>query len=218
MKSTLLRGWLVVVLMAGATGCGGSLASMQEVGPAAQLARGAARVVFVRPSGYAAGFFYRMIDGAGRWQGDVQAESKLSIDVRPGQHLFVAWGENTDAIQIVAAAGRTYYVEVAAKPGVWTGPRVQLLALTPQTAHWSQLGEWLERTKEYVPRDEWRSQREVPAEIAERLRRGREHMQNYRAKGNADHFVAAEEGVVEPGARATAARLPPSPPPANDVE
>lgn len=219
MSSTWIRGVLaVVVLAACAMGCSGTLASMQEVGPAPRLERGTARIVFVRPSGYASGFAFKLIDIQGQWQGDIQAESKLTIDVRPGKHIYVLWAENTDAIEIVAAAGRTYYVEVASKMGVWAGPRCHLLALTPQSDNWSRLGEWLERTKEYVPRDEWRAQREVPAEIAERLRRGREHLRNYRTKGNADHFIAAEEGIVAAGPAATAARAPASPPAADDVE
>lgn len=177
-------------------GCSTTVASMREITTEyPRLADNQARVVFIRPSNYAWGYFGKLFDEKMRWVGDIQAETMLTVDVTPGRHWFIAWTENTDIIQVDAAAGRTYYVEVSFTFGA-IAPRVHLLALAPDCENWSRLQEWLDRVKEYVPLDEWADKRERNgAELDERLRRAKEHLAEYRDKADGSHFLRDTDGV-----------------------
>ena len=87
-----------------------------------------------------------IVDEKGRFLGDSEADGHFAVRVPPGQHVFVSWSESTPAMRVSVVAGKTYFVEVDPNMG-WGSARVQLLALTPRSANWSKLPEWLRGTR-----------------------------------------------------------------------
>ena len=107
------------------SGCAGTVVHMQELSadraPGAP-ARGKAEVVFLRPSGL--GFaiqssVFEVKDGKSLLVGIVAAKAKVAYEVDPGRHLFMSIGENADFMTADLAAGRTYYVNVEPRMGLW---------------------------------------------------------------------------------------------------
>lgn len=136
---------LVGLLVAG---CGSSSAFMKpseakEIGPPPA---GKARIVFIRPSGYAAAAVPTILDRNANFVGDLVARSKFAVDVDPGAHVFILWSESTRALKANVAAGKTYYVEAAVGMGMWTAS-VTLRAIKPSSEHWRKLDEWMARTQ-----------------------------------------------------------------------
>lgn len=107
------------------SGCAGTISNMRHVpvesapvGPA----KDKALVVFSRPSGM--GFaiqssVYEIISDAPTLIGIVAAKTKVAHQVAPGQHLFMVIGENADFLSANLLPGKTYYVYVAPRMGMW---------------------------------------------------------------------------------------------------
>jgi hypothetical protein len=110
----------------------------------------AALVVFVRPSSFAAGYVIPIIDDQGRFLGEAGAKTHFAVVARPGDHMFVAWRENTTFLRARLLPGKTYFVEVATKPGMFQA-RTHLLAVAPRTKSWAKLPDWMHDTEEQAP-------------------------------------------------------------------
>jgi len=136
----------------GATGCAATSEYMLEVKPprAVVAAPGMAMVVFVRPSNYAWAIKTTILEERGAFLGDSLAASHFAVSMPPGQHVFIAWAENTSALQATLAPGRIYFVEVSLRPGLLSA-RAHLLAITPRRKTWSKLGDWLAETRQFTP-------------------------------------------------------------------
>lgn len=92
---------------------------------------GKALVVFMRPSFYGGGIassVYEAPDGEDRFLGVLRAKEKLAYQVDPGAHRFMVVGENADFLDANVEAGKTYYVLISPRPGVWKA-RFSLLPL-----------------------------------------------------------------------------------------
>ncbi len=157
---------------------------------------GQALVVFVRPSSYAPASGATILDEQGRFVGDSAAASHFAVAVPPGRHLFAVWAENTDAIEIDAAPGRTYFVEVGATIGVFSA-QMHLYAIAPNGKQWPRRQAWLLSTTQLRPDaaagDQYLAGR--AGDVQERMRRARERIARYRAESRAEHFLAADDGV-----------------------
>lgn len=106
-------------------GCEGTVQHMREVPAAAAPvapAPGKAMLVFMRPSGL--GFavqssVFEIKDNYPALVGIVAAKTRIAHQVDPGKYLFMVIGENADFMTAEVAAGKTYYVRVEPRMGMW---------------------------------------------------------------------------------------------------
>lgn len=85
-------------------------------------APGKALVVFMRPSfmGRAiAATVYDAPDSGTTFIGEVGYKDKLAYQADPGMHRFMVVAENADFMDATLEAGKTYYVLVRSRPGMW---------------------------------------------------------------------------------------------------
>lgn len=194
----VLLGW--VALVATATGCGSAARYMVEQKPPVALrpAPGQALVVFVRPSKFAFAVSANILDGRGTFLGDMPAKGHFGVSLPPGQHTFVIWAENTDALVANLAPGRIYFVEVYATMGVWSA-HMHMRAIKPGTPQWGQRDAWILDSTQFIVSDPAGAQenllRKGQEKIAERLRRAREHMERYSAAEQFERTLAPEDGL-----------------------
>ena len=167
----------------------------------------AAVVVFVRPSDFANNAVATILDDRGAFLGDSLAESQFAVLLPPGPHVFLSWAENTAPITASLLPGRVYYVEVAPRPGFWKA-RVQLIAITPRSENWVELGTWISRSTQLVP-DTLAGQQylnERREDVEERIRRAHERLTQLSAEELNDRTLLPEDGV--PSAAPNAAPPP----------
>ena len=133
-------------------GCDATSELMQPVMPPRPVEPrdDAAIVVFLRPSGYARTDKFTIFDEQGRYVGDSLPTSQFAIVMPPGNHVFIAGGENTAVLKAELGPGRTYYVEVAPRLG-FTKPRVHLLAIGRHSQSFEHLRDWMAEAKQYAP-------------------------------------------------------------------
>ena len=106
-------------------GCEGTIRHMREVPAAAAPVApepGKAMVVFMRPSGL--GFaiqssVFEIKDNYPALVGIVAAKTMVAHQVNPGKYLFMVIGENADFMTAELVAGKTYYVRVEPRFGMW---------------------------------------------------------------------------------------------------
>jgi hypothetical protein len=207
--------FLLLPLLLG-TGCTGSSKYMFEPRlPVPNIAPpNAALVVFLRPSSYASRTVTTILDDQGVFLGDSVAETQFAVAIPPGPHLFLAWGENTAPLIADLLPGRVYYVEVSPGWGFFS-PRVQLLAITPKTENWKELGSWLTECSQLVP-DIAAGQAYLSARheaVGKRIVSARERVNQLDDEERGARTLHPEDGVVSlvPGLQAQA--QPTTPPP-----
>ena len=105
-----------------------------------------ANVVFIRPANFGSAIRFMILDDQGTFVGESISKSHFVTQVDPGRHLFVAWSENTSALEATVEAGKTYYVHVQPTMGAFKA-QVQLKAIKPGSEKWSDLEEWLKDTR-----------------------------------------------------------------------
>lgn len=117
---------------------------------------GKALVVFMRPSmlGFAiASSVYHAPDGETRFLGVVGAKDKLAYQAEPGDHRFMVIAENADFMDAHLEAGKTYYVLISPRPGMWKARFSLIPVLNQPDAKYSvrsaDFKEWMAKT-EYV--------------------------------------------------------------------
>jgi hypothetical protein len=87
-----------------------------------QPAEGKALVVFLRASGYGAAIassVYVAPDDSTTFLGVLKYKDKLAVQMEPGQHRFMVIAENADFLDATLDAGKTYYVLISPRMGVW---------------------------------------------------------------------------------------------------
>jgi hypothetical protein len=109
-----------------------------------------ARVVFVRPSSMAYGVIFTIIDERGNFLGDSTANGRFSVFLDPGEHYFIVWTETTETAKATLAPGRTYYVEVRPKMGMWKA-RSSLWAVNRKSGLMQNIPSYLADTKVTTP-------------------------------------------------------------------
>jgi hypothetical protein len=153
-------------------------------------------VLFVRPSSWGGSAFADILDENGRFIGRTSGGAHFAVVVPPGPHMFAIWGENTDAVQVDVAPGRIYFVEVGITPG-WITAQFHLYAITPRASTWGKRDEWVGSTKQMRPDPAGQALfAGRDADVAERLRRAREHLQQYVGTPEQErHFIAQNDGL-----------------------
>jgi hypothetical protein len=156
----------------------------------------AATVVFVRPSSYARGMRSTILDGHGRFLGDSLPESYFAVKVPPGEHLFIAWAENTAALRATLAPGKTYYIEVAPKLGAFSA-RMQLLAVTPRSENWKEVRQWVAESKQLLVNEAGGQAylRERQEDVQERIKRAGEILHEYDPRELEERTLRPEDGT-----------------------
>lgn len=119
--SKLIRAWALLVLVLLMSGCQSGL--MTKAGNTSQtVVPDDATVVFLRPSvfgGAVQASVYDVTGGQTIFGGIVSSKTSVQMHVPAGQHLFMVIGENADFMNAELSAGKTYYVWVRPRPGVW---------------------------------------------------------------------------------------------------
>ncbi len=148
------RGVGLAVLMAALTaGCGAATSEYMRpiAGPEpAGMPPGKAKVVFVRPSNFANKVVFTIIDERGYFLGDSTAGARFAVFLDPGEHYFIAWTETTETVKATLVPGRTYYVEVRAKMGIWKA-RASLWAVNRKSGLMQQIPSYLSETTVTTP-------------------------------------------------------------------
>jgi hypothetical protein len=189
---------LVAVFLSSLTiGCSVSSPYMHEQAPPQPIpaSRDKATIVFLRPSSYGGRVKTTILDTRGRFLGEDWGSTYFAVQVEPGEHVFLAWAENTAALRARLAAGKTYYIEVAPKMGALSA-RMHLLALTPRSASWSKVPEWMSGSVQVVP-DEAAGQAYLQAratDVDERIRRAKEALSKYSSEELAERTLRPEDG------------------------
>jgi len=120
---------------------------------------GKALVVFMRPSRYGGAIqstVYDVGQPADTFLGIVSGKTKLAYAAEPGKHLFMVVGENADFLDAQLEPGKTYYVLVSPRMGMWKA-RFSLLPIHNQAtakyslkssefAEWQHETEWVDKT------------------------------------------------------------------------
>lgn len=121
MKSLMRVSLVVLMLMAPPV-----FARKTQMVPAAEQnphpAEGKALVVFFRASGYGgaiASSVYDAPDAGTTFLGIVRYKDKVAVQMEPGQHRFMVIAENADFVDADLVAGKTYYVLISPRMGVW---------------------------------------------------------------------------------------------------
>lgn len=74
--------------------------------------------------------------------GFVPHNGQLTYQADPGEHLFMVTGESADFMKADLIEGRTYYVQVQPRMGVW-GARFSLIPVVKDDITSAQVQEWL---------------------------------------------------------------------------
>jgi hypothetical protein len=155
-----------------------------------------ALVVFVRPSSFARGIGFTIIDEKGRYMGDSLPKSAFTVSMEPGRHVFICWAENSSALEATVEAGKTYFVEVAPKMGALAA-RAHLLAVKPGSAGWKERDAWLAGATPLAA-DRKAGQAYLDsrrAATAERIRRGLSTLAEYDAAERSARVLAPADGI-----------------------
>lgn len=112
-----------------------------------------ALVVFLRASFYGAAIqstVYEVEDDGQRFLGIVSNKTRVATRVKPGPHRFMVLAENADFLEADVEAGKTYYVLVSPRVGMWKA-RFSLLpvrndAAAENNVHSDDFRKWMEQT------------------------------------------------------------------------
>jgi hypothetical protein len=194
---------LALVLLLVLAGCAARSDYMQPVASPQPVAApaDAATVVFLRPARTDPRQTIVVTDEQGRFLGDAAISTRFVTRVAPGEHIFMAWAENTGPMRATLAPGRIYYVLIDLRAGVSSG-RADLLAVTPRSERWKQVPGWLSETEEYV-KDEAAGQvflTENREEVQERLQAARTALTEFQPQELSEHTLVPEDGAAGQGA------------------
>lgn len=170
---------------------------------------GKALVVFFRPSfmGRAVeSTVYEAPDSETKFLGVVSYKTRLAYQADPGSHRFMVVGENADFVDATLDAGKTYYILVRSRPGMWKA-RFSLLPVHPAadakySTQSADFKEWMDKTSfvQTTPAaDAWYQEHkaDIEAKKADYLQRWN-HMA---APDRAVLTLHAEDGTTEPTPR-----------------
>ena len=194
-KKTLL---LTLVLGALASGCGTAMSEYMRPVPGPEPMGSPpdkARVVFVRPSNFAFKVLFTIIDERGYFLGDSTAKGRFSVFLDPGEHYFIVWTETTETVKATLAPGKTYYVEVRPKMGMWKA-RASLWAVSRKSGLMSSIPSYLSDTTVTTP-DFAAGQKYLNSlgnELPDAAKQGMQTYAGYSADEKADVTLMPEDG------------------------
>ena len=127
-------------------------------GAAATPSPSNAVVVFLRPSSFGGAIQASVYDTGAqedKFVGIVSAGDKLAYAAEPGDHLFMVIAENADFMIAHLDAGKTYYVDVRPRPGMWKArfsllpihndPAAKYNTQSQEFQHWLEKTAWVEK-------------------------------------------------------------------------
>ncbi|WP_159016675.1 hypothetical protein [Cognatiluteimonas profundi] len=158
MKRLLMGIALLLMLpLAGCVTTSGYMAP--SVATAAMPQAGKAMVVFMRPSNYGGAIQASVYDAtrpAQEFIGIVSGNTKIAYQADPGKHLFMVVGENADFLNATLDAGKTYYVLVSPRMGMWKArfsllpihndPAAKYSTRSADFAKWQAGTRWVQKT------------------------------------------------------------------------
>lgn len=100
-----------------------------------------ALVYFIRPSNLGYKINAAVYDDA-EFIGFVPYNQKLPYFAEPGKHLFMVVSEAADFINAELVAGKTYYIEVAPRMGMWRA-RFSLAPITKADLQTERVKKWI---------------------------------------------------------------------------
>jgi len=181
-------------------GCDATSVLMQPVVPPRPVEprSDAATVVFLRPTSYGRTDKFTIFDEQGRFVGDSLPTSQFAVLMPPGDHVFVAAGENTAVLKAELGPGRTYYVEVSPRLG-FTKPRVHLLAIGRHAQSFEHLRDWLGDAKQFAPlsgagQAEWNARRD---EVTELLHEANQNWAKLNTEERKERTLLVEDGIEQ---------------------
>jgi hypothetical protein len=151
--TTRTIGFFTLAAMVLATGCSARLSQYMQAFDEPEVMvppPGLARVVFLRPSSGAFQRIVTLVNEHGHYLGDSSAGTRFSVFPPPGDHYFIAMTDGAETLKATLAPGRTYYVELRPKLGVWT-PQVPLLAISRRSGLRRLLPDFLTHTWAAIP-------------------------------------------------------------------
>lgn len=117
----VIRWSAALLLVLGLAGCQSSLMT-KAGGGEPKPEPGKALVVFMRPSslgGAIQSSVYDTSEKEDKFIGIVSTKTKIAYQADPGDHLFMVVAENADFMVAHLDAGKTYYVLVSPRMGMW---------------------------------------------------------------------------------------------------
>lgn len=167
---------------------------------------GKALVVFFRPAFMGRAIestVYDAPDSETKFLGIVSYEARLAYQVDPGPHRFMVIGENADFVDTTLDAGKTYYIMVSARMGVWKA-RFSLLPVhsAPDAKYNTQSADfktWMNKTSfvETTPAvDAWYLEHKADIESKKA-----DYLQKWNQMAPQDRAVLtlhAEDGTTDP--------------------
>lgn len=139
-------------------GCATTSSDMVRAAPSPEPAPGKALVVFLRPSRYGGAIQSSIYDtnSSSAFIGIVSAGTGVTYQADPGTHLFMVVGENADFMNASLDPGKTYFVLVSPRMGMWKA-RFSLLPIhndasakysiqSPAFAKWQNATTFVEKT------------------------------------------------------------------------
>lgn len=196
---TAMKLFVLAVMLGGLNvGCGAATSEYMKpvTGPEpAGAPPNKARVVFVRPSGGAWKVIFTVIDEHGYFLGDSTANGRFSVFVDPGDHFFIVWTESTETVKAPLAPGRTYYVEVRPKMGMWKA-RASLWAVNRKSGLMQSIPSYLADTK--VTTSDFAAGQaylnSLGKELPDAAKKGIDTYNGYSADEKADVTLTPEDG------------------------
>lgn len=133
-RLTMLLAPLLALLVTGCVTTSDDMVRSATLAPTPEPDK--ALVVFMRPSNYGGGIqasVYEASQPQEQFIGIVSANTKVAYQAEPGKHLFMVIGENADFVNATLDAGKTYYILVSPRMGMWKA-RFSLLPIHDDTA------------------------------------------------------------------------------------
>lgn len=104
-----------------------------------------ALINFMRPASFGGAIQSALYDGD-TYIGTISANTRLCYQAEPGQHLFMIVGESADFMQANLLPNKTYYVNVAPRPG-FLKARFSLRPMNGQVPQ-DKIDKWVKATRE----------------------------------------------------------------------
>lgn len=117
----MIRACAAVAFMLVLAGCQSSLMTRSS-GTPVTVSPDDATVVFLRPSSFGGAIqssVYDVTGGTTTFGGVVSAKTQVSMQLPAGQHLLMVVAENSDFLDATLTSGKTYYVLVKPRMGMW---------------------------------------------------------------------------------------------------
>ena len=116
----VIRAWIAVAFLLVLSGCQSSL--MTKATNPAQPSAQESTVIFLRPSSFGGAIqssVYDVTGGKTVFGGIVSSKTQVSMQLPAGDHLLMVIAENADFMNATLEPGKTYYVLVMPRIGVW---------------------------------------------------------------------------------------------------